>query len=169
MCGLIRRDRVRNEIIQEKMRVTSVEKKMKEVRLRWLGYLKRRGTDGGVRVWLWMVIDFESKDVENFIKRTPISRMEKPNEVSSLVAYLCFSVAVYIVVLGTQSVYSLEGEHMWNGSKKRANGCKKNVVRDMKLSAPFTAIAIKLSAPATAIAVIRPRSRSIKMVSIMRL
>ncbi|PHU20136.1 Tropinone reductase -like protein [Capsicum chinense] len=40
--------------------------------------------------------DFESKDVENLIKRTPISRMGKPNEVSSLVAYLCFPAASYI-------------------------------------------------------------------------
>ncbi|CAN4075654.1 unnamed protein product [Withania somnifera] len=40
--------------------------------------------------------DFESKDVENLIKRTPISRMGKPNEVSSLVAYLCFPAAAYI-------------------------------------------------------------------------
>lgn len=40
--------------------------------------------------------DFESKDVENLIKRTPISRMGKPNEVSSLVTYLCFPAAAYI-------------------------------------------------------------------------
>ncbi|KAF3636779.1 hypothetical protein FXO37_25287 [Capsicum annuum] len=33
MCGLTRRDKVRNEIIREKMRVTSVEDKMREVRV----------------------------------------------------------------------------------------------------------------------------------------
>ncbi|XP_015072951.1 tropinone reductase homolog isoform X1 [Solanum pennellii] len=40
--------------------------------------------------------DFESSDVEKLIRRTPISRMGKPNEVSSLVAYLCFPAAAYI-------------------------------------------------------------------------
>lgn len=34
--------------------------------------------------------------MEKLIKRTPISRMGKPNEVSSLVAYLCFPAAAYI-------------------------------------------------------------------------
>ncbi|PHU11568.1 hypothetical protein BC332_18498 [Capsicum chinense] len=42
-------DRVRNEIIREKVRVVSVEEKMREVRLRWFGHVMRRDTDAPVR------------------------------------------------------------------------------------------------------------------------
>ncbi|KAF3636900.1 1-aminocyclopropane-1-carboxylate oxidase -like protein 1 [Capsicum annuum] len=48
MCGLIRRDRVRNETIQEKVGVASLEDKMRKVRLRWFGHVMRRGTDAPV-------------------------------------------------------------------------------------------------------------------------
>ena len=49
MCGLTRGDGVRNETIREKVGVTSVECKMREARLRWLGHVKRRGIDAPVR------------------------------------------------------------------------------------------------------------------------
>ncbi|PHT42182.1 hypothetical protein CQW23_16207 [Capsicum baccatum] len=49
MCGHNSKDRVRNEIIQEKVRVASVEDKMREVILRWFGHVMRRGTDAPVR------------------------------------------------------------------------------------------------------------------------
>ncbi|KAF3658233.1 putative protein ASPARTIC PROTEASE IN GUARD CELL 1-like [Capsicum annuum] len=49
MCGLIRWDKVRNEIIREKMRVTSVEDKMREGRLRWFGHVMRRDAGAPVR------------------------------------------------------------------------------------------------------------------------
>ncbi|KAF3637614.1 putative TMV resistance protein N-like isoform X1 [Capsicum annuum] len=49
MCGLTRGDRVRNETIREKMRVASVEDKVREGRLRWFGHVMRRGTDVPVR------------------------------------------------------------------------------------------------------------------------
>ncbi|KAF3628260.1 hypothetical protein FXO38_28333 [Capsicum annuum] len=52
MCGLTRADRVRNEIIREKMGVVSVEEKMREARLRWFGHVMRRGTDAPVAYWL---------------------------------------------------------------------------------------------------------------------
>ncbi|KAF3644491.1 Phospholipid-transporting ATPase 2 [Capsicum annuum] len=38
MCGLTRSDRVRNELIREKVGVALVEDKMREVRLRWFGH-----------------------------------------------------------------------------------------------------------------------------------
>ncbi|KAF3657732.1 Serine--glyoxylate aminotransferase [Capsicum annuum] len=44
-----RKGRVRNEIIREKVRVASVEDKMREVRLRWFGHMMRRGSDAPVR------------------------------------------------------------------------------------------------------------------------
>ncbi|KAF3658496.1 Serine/arginine-rich splicing factor RSZ21A [Capsicum annuum] len=42
-------DRVRNEIVREKVGVASVENKMREGRLRWFGHVMRRGTDAQVR------------------------------------------------------------------------------------------------------------------------
>ncbi|KAF3670996.1 putative 2-dehydro-3-deoxyphosphooctonate aldolase [Capsicum annuum] len=49
MCGLTRGDRVRNEIIREKVGVASVDNKMREGRLRWFGHVMRRGTNAPVR------------------------------------------------------------------------------------------------------------------------
>ncbi|PHU02833.1 ATP-citrate synthase alpha chain protein 2 [Capsicum chinense] len=49
MCGLTRGDRVRNEIIWDKVGVALVENKMREGRLRWFGPVMRRGTDSPVR------------------------------------------------------------------------------------------------------------------------
>ncbi|PHT98959.1 26S protease regulatory subunit 6A -like protein [Capsicum chinense] len=49
MCGFTRVDRVRNEIIREKVRVMLVEDRMREVRLRWFGHVMRRDTDAPVR------------------------------------------------------------------------------------------------------------------------
>ncbi|KAM3283029.1 hypothetical protein P3S67_026674 [Capsicum chacoense] len=48
MCGLTTGDRVRNETIREKVGVTPVEYKMREVRLRWFGHMMRRGMDAPV-------------------------------------------------------------------------------------------------------------------------
>ncbi|KAF3664671.1 putative DNA-directed RNA polymerase IV subunit 1-like isoform X2 [Capsicum annuum] len=45
MCGFTRADKVRNEIIREKVGVVSVKDKMQEVRLRWFSHVMRRGTD----------------------------------------------------------------------------------------------------------------------------
>ena len=49
MCGLNRGDRVRNETIQEKVGVASVEDKIQKARLRWFRHVMRRGTDAPVR------------------------------------------------------------------------------------------------------------------------
>ncbi|KAF3663434.1 Photosystem II CP47 reaction center protein [Capsicum annuum] len=49
MCGLTREDKVRNEIIREKVGVASVEDKMRKGRLRWFGHVMRRGTNAPVR------------------------------------------------------------------------------------------------------------------------
>ncbi|PHT30114.1 60S ribosomal protein L10a-3 [Capsicum baccatum] len=45
MCGLTKGDRVRNEIIREKVGVALVEDKMREGRLRWFGHVMRRSAD----------------------------------------------------------------------------------------------------------------------------
>jgi hypothetical protein len=49
MCGHTIKDRVRNEIIREKVGVTSIEVKMRENRLCWFGHIQRRTKDALVR------------------------------------------------------------------------------------------------------------------------
>ncbi|KAF3661139.1 putative pre-mRNA-processing factor 6-like [Capsicum annuum] len=49
MCGFTNADRVGNETIREKMRVVSVEDKLRKVRLRWFDHVMRRGTDAPIR------------------------------------------------------------------------------------------------------------------------
>ncbi|KAF3672721.1 putative cucumisin-like [Capsicum annuum] len=57
MCGLTRGDRVRNETIREKVRVASVEDKMREVRLRRFGHVMRRGTVAPVHRYERLALD----------------------------------------------------------------------------------------------------------------
>jgi len=49
MCDYSRLDRIRNVVIREKIRVTFIEDKMRETRLRWFGHMKRRRIDAPVR------------------------------------------------------------------------------------------------------------------------
>ncbi|XP_070025164.1 uncharacterized protein [Nicotiana sylvestris] len=49
MCGHTRKDRIRNEVIRDKVGVSSVEDKLQELRLRWFGHVKRRDIDAPVR------------------------------------------------------------------------------------------------------------------------
>ncbi|XP_070022910.1 uncharacterized protein [Nicotiana sylvestris] len=49
MCGHTRLDRIRNEIIRDKVGEAPVEDKMREARLRWFRHVKRRGVDALVR------------------------------------------------------------------------------------------------------------------------
>jgi len=44
-----RLDKIRNEVIRGKIEVASIEVKMREVRLRWFGHLRRRPRDAPVR------------------------------------------------------------------------------------------------------------------------
>jgi hypothetical protein len=45
ICGHTRRDRVRNDDIREKLRVTPVEEKLVQHRLRWFGHMQQRPTE----------------------------------------------------------------------------------------------------------------------------
>ncbi|KAG5625059.1 hypothetical protein H5410_010277 [Solanum commersonii] len=42
MCGHTRSDKIRNEVIREKVEVASVVDKLREARLRWFGHVKRQ-------------------------------------------------------------------------------------------------------------------------------
>ncbi|XP_052193027.1 uncharacterized protein LOC127801710 [Diospyros lotus] len=49
MRGHTRKDKIRNEVIHNKVRVVPIEEKMRETRLRWFGHVKRRPRDTHVR------------------------------------------------------------------------------------------------------------------------
>ena len=49
MCGFTRLDRIRNVVIRSLARVTPIEEKLRETRLRWFGHVKRRSMDAPVR------------------------------------------------------------------------------------------------------------------------
>lgn len=49
MCGHTKSDRIKNEDIRDKVGVASVVDKMREAKLRWFGYVKRRSADVPVR------------------------------------------------------------------------------------------------------------------------
>ena len=54
MCGVTRRDRVRNEYVRASVGVDSIEDKLAQGRLRWFGHVSRKETDDDVRkVWRW--------------------------------------------------------------------------------------------------------------------
>uniref|UniRef100_A0A8D9A949 Endonuclease-reverse transcriptase n=1 Tax=Cacopsylla melanoneura TaxID=428564 RepID=A0A8D9A949_9HEMI len=44
-CGVTRMDRIRNEVIRNKLRVTEVTKKIQERRMQWYGHVMRRDED----------------------------------------------------------------------------------------------------------------------------
>ena len=48
MCGYMRMDRIRNEVIRDLVNVAPIEDKMRETRLRWFGHVKR-SVDAPVR------------------------------------------------------------------------------------------------------------------------
>ena len=49
ICGHMRLDKIRNEVISRKIGVASIEDKMRDARLRWFGHIRRRSRDAPVR------------------------------------------------------------------------------------------------------------------------
>ncbi|KAG5613703.1 hypothetical protein H5410_013527, partial [Solanum commersonii] len=57
MCGHTRSDKIRNEVIREKVGVASVVDKLREARLRWFGHVKRWCADAPVRRCEGLVVE----------------------------------------------------------------------------------------------------------------
>ncbi|KAG5582110.1 hypothetical protein H5410_052737 [Solanum commersonii] len=57
MCGHTRSDKIRNEVIREKVGVASVVDKLREARLRWFGHVKRRGANAPVKRCEGLVVE----------------------------------------------------------------------------------------------------------------
>ncbi|KAL6582399.1 hypothetical protein OROMI_006413 [Orobanche minor] len=69
MCGHTKKDRLRNEVIREKVRVASIEDKMMENRLRWFGHVRRRPVDAPVRrIRLEAVIEAEKQAAKDLVR-----------------------------------------------------------------------------------------------------
>ncbi|XP_070002242.1 uncharacterized protein [Nicotiana sylvestris] len=49
ICGHTRLDKIRNEVIRDKVGVAPVESKMREARFRWFGHVKRRSADAPIK------------------------------------------------------------------------------------------------------------------------
>ncbi|XP_070002244.1 uncharacterized protein [Nicotiana sylvestris] len=49
ICGHTRLDKIRNEVIRDKVGVAPVEAKMREARFRWFGHVKRRNADAPIK------------------------------------------------------------------------------------------------------------------------
>lgn len=50
VSGVTREDKIRNNYIRGSIEVTSIIKKIRENRLRWLGHILRRGEDKGYKI-----------------------------------------------------------------------------------------------------------------------
>ena len=49
MCGYTRIDSIRNGVISDLVKIAPIEDKMREIRLRWFGHVKRRSVDAPVK------------------------------------------------------------------------------------------------------------------------
>ena len=49
ICGHIKLNKIRNEVIRGKLEVASIEDKISDVRLRWVGHIRRRSLDEPMR------------------------------------------------------------------------------------------------------------------------
>jgi len=49
LCDFTRMDRIRNGVIRDLAKVTPIEEKLRETRLRWFGHVKRRSDDVPMR------------------------------------------------------------------------------------------------------------------------
>lgn len=56
MCGRTRKDKIKNEDIQDKVGVAFVVDKIREVKLRWFGHVKRRCADTPMMRCKWLDI-----------------------------------------------------------------------------------------------------------------
>ena len=56
-CGHTRRDRVRNEVIRERVEVAPIEEKLTQYQLRWFGHIQRKPPETPVRSEVLKCVD----------------------------------------------------------------------------------------------------------------
>nr|XP_016510416.1 PREDICTED: uncharacterized protein LOC107827740 [Nicotiana tabacum] len=61
MCGYTRLDKIRNEVIRDKVGVAPVEAKIREARLRWFRHVKKRSTYAPVRRYERLILGGERR------------------------------------------------------------------------------------------------------------
>jgi len=49
MCGFTRLDKIRNDVIREKVEIAPIEEKLRETRFIWFGHGKRKGVNESER------------------------------------------------------------------------------------------------------------------------
>ncbi|KAL6547085.1 hypothetical protein OROMI_022806 [Orobanche minor] len=135
MCGHTKKDRLRNEVIREKVRVASIEDKMMENRLRWFGHVRRRPVDAPVR-------RLESWGTSNIVKgrgrpkKTWIKLIENDMRFLGIresmamerqiwrerirVTMTTLVASLEIIRRGVWNFFRLENEHLNNVGKYRA-------------------------------------------------
>jgi hypothetical protein len=63
ICGNIRRDRVQNDDIRERLGVTPVEEKLVQYHLRWFGHIQRRPAEAPIHSGVIRRSGNEKKDI----------------------------------------------------------------------------------------------------------
>ena len=65
-CGHTRRDRVRNEVIRDRVGVAPIEEKLTQHQLRWFGHFQRRPPEALVRNGVLERVDNVKRDLKDW-------------------------------------------------------------------------------------------------------
>ncbi|XP_060200087.1 uncharacterized protein LOC132628306 [Lycium barbarum] len=109
LCGCTWRDWIRNEDIRYKVRVASVMDKMRKVRLRWFGHVKRSSADSSVKtcerldMLFYSVLGSSRREINprDLIHGNGINDPISKNKAELLLLSLCVEAALSIIKIIT--------------------------------------------------------------------
>ncbi|XP_009630856.3 ethylene-responsive transcription factor 3-like [Nicotiana tomentosiformis] len=78
MCEHTRLDRIKNKVIRDKVGVTPIEDKMREVRLRWFGHVRKRSTYASVRRRERLTLEGLRRDAPSEVNRPGSDILKRP-------------------------------------------------------------------------------------------